>query len=109
VLLAGGRIGRPPTIWEIQLTRIAGALGDENLAGDGAARHCDASRPPCRPPAAVAFMDVKTPQERADEKRRQKLADMQDQIDRGELSIRQMTPDERKKNPPKPRQPKRVR
>jgi hypothetical protein len=54
-------------------------------------------------------MHVKTPQERADEKRREKLADMQEQIDRGELSIRQMTPDERKKNPPKPRQPKRSR
>jgi hypothetical protein len=38
-----GRIGRPRTIWEIQLTRIACALGDENLAGDGAAHTDDAS------------------------------------------------------------------
>jgi hypothetical protein len=43
VLLASGRIGRPWTIWEIQLTRIAGALGDENLAGDGAAHFADSS------------------------------------------------------------------
>ena len=60
-------------------------------------------------PGPGTVIHVKTPQERADEKRRQKLADMQEQIDRGELSIRQMTPDERKKNPPKPRQPKRSR
>jgi hypothetical protein len=28
---------RPLAIWEIQLTQIAAATGDENLAGDGAA------------------------------------------------------------------------
>jgi TolA-binding protein len=49
---------------------------------------------------------VATQKDRAEEKRREKLADMQDQIDRGELSIRQMTPEERGKNPPKRREPK---
>jgi hypothetical protein len=67
------------------------------------------ARVPMPTPGIGTVMHVKTPQERAEEKRREKLADMQDQIDRGELSIRQMTPDERKKNPPKPRQPKRSR
>jgi hypothetical protein len=52
---------------------------------------------------------VKTQKERAEERRREKLADIQDQLDRGELSIRQMTPEERKKNPPRPREPKRPR
>jgi hypothetical protein len=52
---------------------------------------------------------VATPKDRAEQKRREKLADMQDQIDRGELSIRQMTPEERRKNPPKRREPKRSR
>jgi hypothetical protein len=52
---------------------------------------------------------VKTQKDRAEEKRREKLADIQDQVERGELSIRQMTPEERKKNPPRPREPKRSR
>jgi hypothetical protein len=52
---------------------------------------------------------VKTQKERAEEKRREKLADIQEQVDRGELSIRQMTPKERKENPPKQREPKRRR
>jgi hypothetical protein len=60
-------------------------------------------------PGTGSVVPVKTPKERADEKRREKLADIQDQVERGELSIRQMTPDERKKNPPKPRTPKRSR
>ena len=52
---------------------------------------------------------MKTQKERAEEKRREKLADIQEQVDRGELSIRQMTPKERKDNPPKQREPKRRR
>jgi hypothetical protein len=31
-------------VWEIQLTQIAAATGDENLAGDGAAHSLDRSR-----------------------------------------------------------------
>jgi hypothetical protein len=50
---------------------------------------------------------VKSQKDRAEERRREKLAEMQDQIDRGELSVRQMTPEERKKNPPLNRQSKR--
>jgi len=37
---------RPLKIWEIQLTQIARALGDENLAGNDATRVIDASRWP---------------------------------------------------------------
>jgi hypothetical protein len=34
---------RPLAIWEIHLTQIAAATGDENLAGDGAAHGGDSS------------------------------------------------------------------
>jgi hypothetical protein len=47
-----------------------------------------------------------TPKERADEKRQEKLADIQEQVDKGQLTIRKMTPAERKANPPRPRKPK---
>ena len=47
-----------------------------------------------------------TPKERADEKRQEKLADIKEQVDKGELTIRKMTPAERKANPPRPRKPK---
>jgi hypothetical protein len=52
---------------------------------------------------------VKTQKERDEERRREKLADIQEQVDRGDLSIRQMTPEERQKNPPRKREPKRPR
>jgi hypothetical protein len=98
----------PLTIWEIQLTRIAVALGDENLAGNGAARRRDGSRGvPTSGSGKVG--DVRTQKDRAEEKRREKLADIQDQVDCGKLTIRQMTPEERRKNPPKRREPKRSR
>ena len=50
---------------------------------------------------------MKTPKERSEEKRQEKLADIQDQVDAGTLSIRKMTPAERKANPPRERKPKR--
>jgi hypothetical protein len=49
---------------------------------------------------------VKTPKERDEERRREKLAEIQKQVDSGELSIRKMTPAERKANPPRERKPK---
>jgi hypothetical protein len=49
---------------------------------------------------------MKTPKERADERRQEKLDEIQDQVDRGLLSIRKMTPAERKANPPRERKPK---
>ena len=49
---------------------------------------------------------MKTSKERADEKRQEKLADIQEQVDAGTLSIRKMTPAERKANPPRERKPK---
>jgi hypothetical protein len=48
-----------------------------------------------------------TQQERAAAKRREKLAEIQEQIDDGSLVVRQMTPEERKRNPPRPRQQRR--
>ena len=50
-----------------------------------------------------------TPQERAEQKRQEKLDQIKDQVHRGELVIRQMTPDERERNPPRPRKPKPAR
>jgi hypothetical protein len=50
-----------------------------------------------------------TPQERAEEKRREKLKLIRDQVDSGELKIRKMTKAERAKNPPRPRPEKRSR
>ena len=49
---------------------------------------------------------MKTPKERSEEKRQEKLADIQEQVDKGLLSIRKMTPEERKQNPPRERKPK---
>jgi hypothetical protein len=50
---------------------------------------------------------MKTTQERAEERRQQKLADVQAQIRNGSLIVRQMTDAERARNPPRPVPPKR--
>jgi hypothetical protein len=49
---------------------------------------------------------MKTPQERAAEKRQEKLDQIDSQVASGELVIRQMTPEERERNPPRPPKPK---
>jgi hypothetical protein len=41
--------------------------------------------------------------ERQEQKRKEKLELVQEQVDSGSLVIRKMTPEERKENPPKPR------
>ena len=46
---------------------------------------------------------MKTAQQRAEERRREKLADVQQQIDDGTLTVRRMTAEERAENPPRPR------
>ena len=46
---------------------------------------------------------MKTPKDRAEERRQQKLADIREQVDSGELTIRKMTKKEREENPPRPR------
>jgi hypothetical protein len=46
---------------------------------------------------------VKTQKERADERRQEKLDSIQEQIDRGTLTVRKMTAKERKENPPRER------
>jgi len=51
--------------------------------------------------------DVKTQKERSEERRQEKLAAMQDQIEQGTLKVRKMTPEERKALPPRPTAPKR--
>ena len=52
----------------------------------------------------------KTPTARKQEERRkEKLALVQQQIDEGSLTIRQMTPEERKKYPPRPRKERKKR
>jgi hypothetical protein len=52
---------------------------------------------------------MKTQQERAAEKRQQKLEAVQEQVRSGSLTIRKMTPEERKENPPAPPREKRRR
>jgi hypothetical protein len=50
-----------------------------------------------------------TQAERNEARRREKLALIKEQVADGTLTIRQMTPEERKANPPKPRPAKRAR
>jgi hypothetical protein len=52
---------------------------------------------------------VSTQRQRAEQKRREKLAQIRDQLESGDLTIRQMTPAERAKHPPRARPPKRRR
>jgi hypothetical protein len=46
---------------------------------------------------------VKTTRQRAEERRQEKLAAVQEQIDAGTLTIRRMTVKERAEHPPQPR------
>jgi hypothetical protein len=48
---------------------------------------------------------VKTQKEQQDEKRVTKLAELERQVENGSLVVRQMTPAERERNPPRPRKP----
>jgi hypothetical protein len=43
LLLTAAALLRPLAIWEIHLTQIAAATGDENLAGDGVTHFGDSS------------------------------------------------------------------
>lgn len=52
---------------------------------------------------------VKTQREKAEEKRRDKLDVVRDQIQNGRLVIRKMTDEERRRYPPRTTQPKRPR
>jgi hypothetical protein len=45
-----------------------------------------------------------TLQQRAQQKRQEKLDDMRQQVEKGTLVIRKMTPEERRRNPPRERQ-----
>ena len=46
---------------------------------------------------------------RQEERRQEKLELIKEQVEDGSLTIRQMTPEERKKYPPKPRKPRKKR
>jgi hypothetical protein len=50
---------------------------------------------------------VTTPKERAEQKRREKLALIRDQLESGDLTIRKMTQAERAKYPARPQPPRR--
>jgi hypothetical protein len=52
---------------------------------------------------------MSTQQERAEQRRREKLQQIREQVDKGELTIRKMTKAEREKHPPRPRPEKRGR
>jgi hypothetical protein len=49
---------------------------------------------------------MKSTRERADEKRREKLEHVREQVENGSLTIRKMTKQERKQYPPRPATPK---
>ena len=49
---------------------------------------------------------MKTQRERQEEKKREKLEHMNEQIESGDLQVRQMTAKERKANPPRERKPR---
>jgi hypothetical protein len=44
---------------------------------------------------------VKTPKDRAEERRQEKLTAIREQVESGELTIRKMTPKERAAHPPR--------
>jgi hypothetical protein len=52
---------------------------------------------------------VSAHRERAEQKRREKLALIREQLESGNLTIRQMTPAERAEHPPRPHPPRRRR
>jgi hypothetical protein len=52
---------------------------------------------------------MSTQRERNEDKRREKLQQIEDQVEKGDLTIRQMTPAERAKHPPRPPAPRRKR
>jgi hypothetical protein len=52
---------------------------------------------------------MKSARERAEEKRAEKLEVIREQVESGSLVIRKMTAEERRRNPPRPPDPKRAR
>lgn len=50
---------------------------------------------------------MKSTQDRQRDERERKLAEIRRQLEQGTLTIRQMTPEERSANPPKPPDPRR--
>jgi hypothetical protein len=49
---------------------------------------------------------MKSTQDRQRDERERKLAEIRRQLEQGSLTIRQMTPEERRANPPRPRDPR---
>lgn len=65
---------------------------------------CAVASPRARPTrGSEEPVPAKSVQERQQEERERKLADMQEQIKQGTLVVRQMTDEERRANPPRPR------
>jgi hypothetical protein len=63
--------------------------------------------PPADRPRNETGDQMKSQQERRADKRSEKLLEVEKQISAGTLVVRQMTPAERKRNPPRPARPKR--
>jgi hypothetical protein len=55
---------------------------------------------------AIVNGTMKSTQDRQRDERERKLAEIRRQLDQGTLTIRQMTPEERSANPPRPRDPR---
>jgi hypothetical protein len=92
--------------WEIQLTQIANAPETRTSWTTASPTTNDGSRP-VRPLTSLSRATkgqyVKTQKERADDKRKEKLEQMQEQLDAGTLKVRKMTAKERAANPPRAR------
>jgi hypothetical protein len=78
-------------------------VAEEGKSGD------NKEKAPAKSDKAPPKSGAKTQRERAEEKREEKLALIREQIADGTLTVRQMTPEERKKDPPRQREPKRRR
>jgi hypothetical protein len=52
---------------------------------------------------AIVNSTMKSTQDRQRDERERKLAEIRRQLEQGSLTIRQMTPEERRANPPRPR------
>ena len=72
----------------------------EEAVPGGGSENAGANERAPRPP-------MKTTREKAEEKRQAKLDFIREQLENGDLVIRQMTEEERRRYPPRPPQPKR--
>jgi hypothetical protein len=96
----------------VQLTK-ADRMSDESdgqaAAPEPKPSDVEGAAPEPKPSDGKQSKPARTQSDRAEQKRQEKLDMIRDQLDSGQLTIRKMTPAERKEHPPRPRPPKRGR